>query len=173
MNDEDKIEKEQSVEELVQALEEEKEKAQSFMLNWQRNQADFVNYKRRAEQEKREVSLYVKSGVILKLIPVLDDLERALQAIPPRHDKQPWIKGVRLIEQKFQAVLKEQGVTRFQVLGETFDPQLHEAAMSHSGEEGKVVKELSKGYKMGDKIIRPAQVAVGNGEVVVEEESNP
>ncbi len=166
-------EEEQDITELVKALQEEKEKAQGYLASWQRIQADFTNYKRRSEQEKSEIGLHTRGDVVLKLLPVLDDLERALQAVPSRFAKQSWVKGIRLIEQKFRSMLKEQGVIELEVLGTEFDPQLHEATMSHSGEEGKVVKELSKGYMIGDKIIRPAQVAVGNGEVETEENSFP
>ena len=171
MSEQDKLDKEEKdTAELVKLLEEEREKTQNYLASWQRIQADFTNCRRRMEQEKGEIGLHTRSDVVLKLLPILDDLQRALEAVPPRFAKQSWVKGVRLIEQKFRNILKEQGVTELNVLGVTFDPQLHEATMSHNGEEGKVVKELSKGYKIGGRIIRPAQVAVGDGTETMQKE---
>jgi len=148
---------------LKEALEEEKIKAESHLQNWQRTQADFINYKRRSEQEKEEMKEFANSVLIYNLLPVLDDLERALSSIPPKLAKLPWVEGIRLIERKFHSVLEAQGVTPINAKGKQFDPNLHEAAMSAPGREGIVVKELKRGYRLRDRIIRPATVAVGSG----------
>ena len=149
---------------LKEALAEEAARAESYMANWQRAQADFLNYKRRIGKEKEEVGALVRSEVILKLLPVLDDLERALDSIPPRLARHPWTGGIKLIASKFRSVLKAQGITEIKALGENFNPDLHEAAMRVPGKEGLIIKELYKGYKMGDKVIRPSRVVVGGGE---------
>ena len=148
---------------LKQALAEEKQKAESYLANWQRAQADFINYKRRSEQEKEEISKFANSVLMLNLLPVLDDLERALASIPPNLAKLSWIDGVRLIERKLQASLETQGLSPIKAVGEPFDPNLHQAAMHGKGKEGIVIEELQRGYKLHDRVLRPAMVVVGEG----------
>jgi molecular chaperone GrpE len=154
----------ESVETLKQELAEERAKAEGYLANWQRAQADFINYKRRADQEKEGVGTFAKSVLILNLLPVLDDLERALAAIPPRLAKLSWVDGIRLIERKLRASLEAQGLSEIKALGEAFDPYLHEAIRQDKGKEGVVTEEVQKGYKFRDRVIRPARVVVGNGE---------
>jgi len=169
-----KVEQEEAevedIEALKQAIAEEKEKAEGYLANWQRAQADFINYKRRSEQEKEEISKFANSLLMLNLLPILDDLERAFTSIPPKMAKLTWVDGIRLIERKLQASLEAQGLSPIKVLGEPFDPKLHEAAMHAKGKEGIVIEELQKGYKLHDRVIRPAMVVVGNGGGEEEEE---
>jgi len=161
----------EDIEALRKALAEERVKAENYLDNWKRAQADFVNFKRRSEQEKEETSKFANSVLILNLLPVLDDLERALSSVPPRLAKLPWVEGIRLIERKFHAILESQGVTKIKAKGKPFDPNLHEAAMHSKGKEGIVVKELQRGYKLRDRVIRPATVAVGSGDKSEEAEN--
>jgi len=154
----------EDIESLKQALAEEKGKAETYLANWQRAQADFINYKRRSEQEKEEVSKFANAILMFSLLPILDDLERAFISIPPHLDKLTWIDGIRLIERKLQASLEAQGMTLIKALGEPFDPNLHEAVRQDKGKEGIVIEELQKGYKLHDRVIRPTMVVVGNGE---------
>ena len=156
----------EDIEALRKALTEERAKAETYLENWKRAQADFINYKRRSEQEKEEASRFTNSVLILSLLPVLDDLERALNSVPPRLAKLPWVEGIRLIERKFHANLEAQGVTPIEARGKPFDPNLHEASMCSKGKEGIVVKELQKGYKLYNRLLRPATVAVGSGDEV-------
>ena len=149
---------------LKEALAEEAARAEGYMANWQRTQADFINYKRRTQQEKEEVGNLAKSEAISALLPALDDLERALDSIPPRLARHPWTGGIKLIASKFRSVLRAQGISEIKALGEDFNPDLHEAAMHVPGKEGVVIKELYKGYRIGGKVIRPSRVVVGNGE---------
>jgi molecular chaperone GrpE len=158
----------EDIEVLKEALAEEKAKAESYLDSWKRAQADFINFKRRSEKEKEETGKFANSVLILSLLPVLDDLERALGSVPPRLAKLPWVEGIRLIERKFHSILEAQGVTRIKAKGKPFDPNLHEAAMRSEGREGIVVKELQKGYKLHDRVLRPSKVAVGSDEVVDE-----
>ena len=155
---------EEDIEALKQALAEEKAKAETNLAGWQRAQADFVNFKRRSEQEKEEISKFANATLILNLLPILDDLERAFTSIPSHLASLTWVDGVRLIERKLQAILEIQGLSPIKTVGEPFDPTLHEAAMHVKGEEGMVIEELQKGYKLHDRVIRPAMVVVGNGE---------
>ena len=155
---------------LKQALAEAKAKAEEYLAGWQRAQADFINYKRRTEQEKEEISRFANAILILNLLPILDDLERALTSIPPRLAKLSWVDGIRLIERKLQASLEAQGLSQIKAPGEPFDPNLHEAARLGKGKEGIVIEELQKGYKLCDRVLRPSKVVVGNGEEGEEKE---
>jgi len=156
---------------LRQALTEEREKAESYLANWQRAQADFTNYKRRSEQEKKEISQLANSVLILNLLPVLDDLERALASIPPNPDKLSWLDGIRLIERKLRASLEAQGLSPIKAVGEPFDPHLHAAVRQADGKEGIVIEEVQKGYKLYDRVLRPAMVVVGKGETADKKET--
>lgn len=159
--------------ELEKALAEEKERAESHLANWQRAQADFINYKRRSEQEKEEISKFANSALMLNLLSFLDDLERAFASIPPNLDKLSWVDGIRLIERKLQASLEAQGLSPIKAVGEPFDPHLHEAIRQEKGKEGIVIEEAQKGYKLHDRIIRPSRVVVGNGEADEKKEIEP
>ncbi len=160
----------EDIESLKKALAEEKAKAEDYLANWQRAQADFINYKRRSEQEKEEISKFANSTLMLSLLLILDDLERAFASVPPKLAKLNWVDGVRLIERKLRAILEAQGLSQIKVIGEPFDPNLHEAVMHGKGKEGIVIDELQKGYKLHDRVIRPAMVIVGNGEEEEKEE---
>ena len=147
-----------------QALAEAKQKADTYLDSWKRAQADFVNYKRRAEQERLEMGKYVSGQLILSLLPVLDDFERAFASLAPEV-KPEWVAGVKLIESKLRSILESQGLSAIEAVGKAFDPALHEAVMHGRGPEGVVVNELRRGYKLYDRVLRPSQVAVGNGEI--------
>ena len=155
---------EEDVEALQKAITEEKEKAEGYLANWQRAQADFINYKRRSEQEQAEISQFANASLMFSLLPILDDLDRAFSSIPPHLARLTWADGIRLIERKLQASLEMQGLSPIKALGEPFDPKFHEAAMHGKGKEGIVIEELQKGYKLHDRVIRPSMVVVGNGE---------
>lgn len=154
----------EDIETLKKVLAEERAKADGYLASWKRAQADFVNYKRRSELGREASSRFADSVLILNLLPALDDIERALSSVPPRLAKLSWVDGVRLIERKFRAALEAQGLTPIKARGEPFDPNLHQAMMRSKGREGMVVKELQRGYKLHDRVLRPAMVAVGSGE---------
>ena len=158
------IEQAEDIEVLQQALAEEKEKAEKYLANWQRSQADFDNYKKRSEQEIGEVIEFAISALISNLLPVMDDLERALASVPAELEESNWTEGIKLIYNKFKATLEGQGLTEIEAKGEPFDPRLHEAVMQREGEEGRVIEEAQKGYKFRGKVIRPSLVIVGRGE---------
>ncbi len=160
--------------ELKKALAEEKSKSEANFSRLQRLQADFLNYKRFAEQDKTENLKYANVGMLFSLLPILDDLERALAAVPPEVAGQKWVEGLRLIERKFKDNLEKLGVTCIKTLGEPFDCLVMEAVTVMPGEKDTVVQELEKGYKLLDKVIRPAKVVVGSGkEPVVRPEELP
>ena len=158
---------------LKKALEEERAKTADYLSNWQRSQADFVNYKRRIEQEREEVVKFANATLVLNLLPVLDDLERALENVSGKLAGMTWVEGIELIYRKLKAILEAGGLSEIKAVGEVFDPNLHEAVMEVEGEEGKVIEELQKGYKLNDRVLRPTMVKVGSGKKEeVQEESN-
>jgi len=160
----------EATEGLEQSLAEEMQKAAEYLANWQRTQADFINYKRRTEEERAEFNSFANANLILAILPVLDDLERALGAMPVRISKSEWAEGIRLVERKFQTILQGMGVIPMISIGETFDPNIHEALRQDNGPEGIITEEFQKGYLMGEKILRPAKVVVGTGEEEAKEE---
>ncbi|MFC2070161.1 nucleotide exchange factor GrpE [Chloroflexota bacterium] len=164
------VSEEDSIEELKKALAEEKEKAEDYLASWQRAQADFINYKRRNEQEAEERRKFSNSVLMLSFLPVLDDLERAIASVPPEMAEESWIDGVRLIGHKAITELEAQGLSHIQAVGEPFDPNLHEAVRQDKGEEGIVIEEVQKGYMFHGRVLRPSRVVVGIGEV--SEENN-
>jgi molecular chaperone GrpE len=154
---------EQALEALRSELEEANRKGQEYLQLLQRVQADFINYRRRMEQERTEQAKYAKSDVLLKLLPALDDFDRALAAVPPDAAGSDWVQGIQIIRRKLQTLLDSEGVQRLETVGKPFDPWQHEAVMyeeAPGAEEGSVVEEFRPGYKLHDRIIRPAQVKV-------------
>jgi molecular chaperone GrpE len=148
---------------LQKELNEEKAKAERYLANWQRSQADYINFKKRSEQEKDEVKQFGNAMLIVGLLPVLDDLERALASVSAKMAGLTWVDGVRLIYHKFRTILEAQGLSEIKAMGQPFEPKLHEAVMRAPGEEGIVIEELQKGYKLRERVIRPSMVVVGQG----------
>jgi molecular chaperone GrpE len=150
---------ESSASELAKA----KEEAQKFRDNWHRAEADFQNYKRRTEQERDESRKFANVSVIINLLPVLDDFERAFGSLDSRLAGLSWFDGIYLIYRKLSQLLENSGVTPIQTEGQTFDPRYHEAVAHSEGEDGKVISEVQRGYKLHDRVLRPAMVVVGKG----------
>lgn len=151
----------QDTETIEKALEEEREKAEKYLANWQRAEADLINSKKRGEQERAELANFANATLVLALLPVLDDLERALENVPDELGGSTWVDGIRLIYRKMQAVLEAQGLSPIDAEGKDFDPNFHEAIMCVEGEEGMVCEEVQKGYRFRDRLLRPAKVKVG------------
>ncbi len=161
--------KTEGIETLEKALAEEKAKAETNLAGWQRAQADFINYRRRSEQEREEATKFASAALILSLLPVLDDFERAANSFPSELTHASWVEGIRLIERKLRTTLEAQGLSRIKTVGEPFDPRSHEAVRQDKGKEGIIIQEVEKGYKLQDKVLRPAKVVVGTGEELKEE----
>ncbi|MEE8418713.1 MAG: nucleotide exchange factor GrpE [Dehalococcoidales bacterium] len=166
INDETEPEVEETGEtgQLKQAQAEEAAKAENYLANWQRVQADFENYKRRAVQDKEELRKFANSVIILNFLSVVDDLERAFDSVPSEIADVGWVEGIKLIERKLVANMEAHGLVPIKALGETFDPGLHEAVRQDNGKEGIIIEEVQKGYTLHDRVLRPSQVIVGNGE---------
>ncbi len=148
-----------------------KEEAQKYLANWQRAEADFQNYKRRVEQERDETRRFASAALIINILPILDDLERALMSLDARLAGLTWFEGIALIHRKILILLENAGVSVIQAEGQQFDPREHEAVMHAEGEEGKVLAEVQRGYKLYDRVLRPAMVVVGKAKA--EEEGPP
>ena len=148
---------------LRQQLAEEREKAERYLGQWQRAAADLQNYKRRTEQERADVAKYAAFPLMLHLLPIADDLQRALNSVSAHLAVLTWVQGIELIYRKLQHTLEIHRLSEVKTAGETFDPNFHEAVMTAAGEDGKVIEELQKGYRLHDRVIRPAMVVVGRG----------
>lgn len=144
-------------------LAEEREKAQANYASWQRTAADFQNFKRRVEQERSELGRLANAAFVINLLPLVDDLERALGNVDAKLAGLTWIDGVWLIYRKFQQVLENAGVKEIQADGQQFDPNVHEAISEAPGPDGKVMSVVQRGYTLGDRVVRPAMVVVGRG----------
>jgi molecular chaperone GrpE len=148
------------------ALAEAREKAQTYLDLAQRTQADFVNYKRRVEQERSDYARSARADIILKIIPTLDDLERAVASRPDELAKSDWAQGVTLIERKLRASLESLGLKRIEAVGQPFDPWQEEAVLhepSVNYPPGTVIQVVRPGYTLDGRVIRPAQVIVSSG----------
>lgn len=127
----------------------------------QRLQAEFINYKTRVESEKAILSEFAKVNVVKDLLPVIDDLERALAHLPEDLTDNKWAQGAQKVYARLQAQLQKMGVTLISAIDQPFDPELHEAVSAEGDGDHKVVSEvLQNGYKLGDSVIRHAVVKV-------------
>lgn len=135
-------------------------KASEFKDSWARSQAEFQNYKKRIERDNELTYASMKGDIIKKVLPALDDLERALQNRPA---DDAWANGIELIARKLQNLLESEGVKRIEANGAAFDPAFHEAVTheeSDNVESGHVIAVVQNGYILGERVIRPALVRV-------------
>lgn len=146
-----------------QRLSAEQQKAEECLDLLRRTQADFVNYRRRMSQEQAEGRIAAQSALLSHLLPVLDDLGRALGAAPPELATHPWVQGLFLVARRLTTQLDQLGVRQIGTPGEPFDPRWHEAItteMRADVPEGTILRIAQPGYAMGERVIRPAQVVV-------------
>lgn len=148
------------IESLTSQLREAEKKAAEYKDGWARAQADFQNYKKRLERDNELTYISMKGDIIKKILPALDDLERALQNRPADNG---WANGIELIARKLQNVLESEGIKRIEAEGTEFDPNFHEA-ISHEPADGVksgfVIGVVQNGYMLGERVIRPALVRV-------------
>ncbi len=135
--------------------------------------ADYQNLQRRALEERAEYGRFQLTASILNFLPVLDDLERAVETPHDDIGDHPWVEGVSLVLQKFRGVLESAGAVEVHALGQAFDPAKHEAVGSAPGPDGTVVRVLRRGYQLHDRVIRAAMVLVGDGDGPPTAESPP
>ena len=154
----------ESAEALRAQLEEERANAETYKDKYLRAAAEFQNYKRRTEEQRAEYRRDANAALVTNILPAIDDLDRALASVDAKLAGLQWIEGIRQIQRKFQGALNALDVREIDADGAEFDPRLHEAVGHVPGEEGKVVQVLQKGYTVGDRVVRPAMVMVGNGD---------
>jgi molecular chaperone GrpE len=156
----------ESIDALRAALEAERARADEHLALAQRAQADYANLKRRTEAD-RERALGLASEVLLsKVVGLADDFDLAIDHLPDEARQNPWLEGIVAIDRKLRALLESEGVTPVEALGRPFDPREHEALSRVPGTgrpEGEVVAELRRGYRLRDRVLRPALVAVSDG----------
>ena len=153
----------------VPDLQAELEKAQAqaaeYLDGWQRARAEFANYKKRVEAEREELRRAGNETLLLKLLPVVDDFERAFQTLPEETADTPWVNGITMILRKLQVILESEGVVSIEAVGQPFDPQRHEAVIQEeTGDhpDGYVMAEVRRGYRLGERVLRPALVKVAS-----------
>ncbi len=148
-------------EELKKELEQARQQAAENFEGWQRERADFSNFKKRVERDYAQTSESITAEIIKEYLVIVDDLERALKARPVNGDGAGWAEGIELIYRKLQKILESKGVTPIAM--DQFDPTFHEA-ISHEDcpgcESGEIIEVVQQGYQLGERVIRPALVRV-------------
>jgi molecular chaperone GrpE len=127
----------------------------------QRVQADFENYRKRAVREQERLVAHAHERLVRELLPILDDLERALEAAE-RHEEAQLVEGVKLVEQSLRRALAKEGLAEIETEG-AFDPHVHEAMLTKPGDDvepGTVLEVVQRGYRVGERVVRPAKVIV-------------
>lgn len=148
---------------LQHELDQAKEQAHEYLEGWQRARAEFANYKKRVTRDQEESRMRIAAETLTKYLGVIDDLERALKDLPEDGEAAAWAEGIELIYRKMYGVLDTEGVEIIEADGEFFDPKLHEAIShdeSEDHEEGEIIEVVQPGYRMGDRVLRPAMVRV-------------
>ncbi len=145
------------------------ELAEEYLNDLKRLQADFENYKKRQVTREKEIAGYLIEKLVMDIVPVMDNFRMATEHVPEAERTSPWVTGIQYIEKQLEKVLAENGVSTIEVkVGDTFDPTIHEALeqteQSEEDAEGNneqtVTKVLQNGFKIGERIIRPAKVTV-------------
>ncbi len=157
------VEEVSEAEELRQKLAEARNEADEYLDGWRRSQAEFSNYKKRQRAEQGKIRELANANLLRKLLPVLDDFERAITTMPDGIRHLSWSQGLLMIERKLEAIFETEGVEPVDTVGEPFDPNYHEAVTHEEVpgyEEGQVIGEVQKGYVLGDRVLRPALVRV-------------
>ena len=151
---------------LEKDLEEANQKIEELTNVSQRAMADLQNFKRRTEEDKKNLVSFANVNLILEILPILDNFERAIKHQPKAaFDSKDWLEGIMQIYNQLQQFLEKQGLEQISAKGEKYNPNLHEAMLHVEGKDGIILDELEKGYILKGKIIRPTKVSVGNGQM--------
>jgi molecular chaperone GrpE len=154
---------EASAEELQAELEKAKAEAAEYLDQWRRSVAEMSNFRKRMQREQAEFNINATARVMERLLPVLDDVDRAIAALPSGQVEDDWANGFRLIQQKLYTLLDQEGVSPIPAAGQMFDPALHEAIsyeVQPGHDEGQIIAEVARGYKLGDRVLKPSMVRV-------------
>lgn len=148
---------------LEEQLEAARAEAEDYKDRWMRSQAEFANARKRMEKQRLETFNLATNEVLMKLLPVLDDFERAMESVPDEISNNSWFEGMQLVQRKLNTILEHFNVEPIEAVGALFDPNLHEAISQEPSDEyesGVVIRELQKGYQSGDRVLRPSLVTV-------------
>lgn len=159
------IEELTEVEILQEQLAEVEAEAAKNLDGWQRSQAEFVNFRKRVERDQSRMYEEAAARIIKRVLPVIDDLNRAMQDRPTEGEAGEWANGMELISRKMQTILEIENVIIMEVEGEMFDPNLHEAiaqAESPDHESGQIIEVIQQGYMIGERVLRAALVRVAS-----------
>jgi len=153
---------------LQNELAEAKKQSEYHLDQWKRTAANLQNYRKHVEKERADLVNSAKASVIVQVLPVLDDLERAFVTIPFELSRLTWTEGLALIDRKLRLILEKEGLEEIEALGELFDPSLHQALLEEETEQypdGHVMAILQKGYKVDERVLRPALVKIARHKV--------
>ncbi len=149
---------------LLEQVKQAKAEAAENLDGWQRARAEFANYKRRTDAERIEMSANAGADVLKRVLPIVDDFDRAAATLPDELKSQPWVNGVMLVHRKLTSLLEQSNVKPIAANpGDAFDPNLHEAITHEDAdqiESGHIIGEVARGYKLGERVLRPAMVRV-------------
>ncbi|HBI34027.1 MAG TPA: nucleotide exchange factor GrpE [Candidatus Moranbacteria bacterium] len=169
IEDAEAVEENISLDEAMDEFAEIKKKANENLEGWQRCQADFENYKKRSADSQKDLIKYATQSIILEILPVIDNFHASTDHIPEDQKENSWVTGIMYIQKQLENIVTENGVEEIEVkIGDSFDPVYHEAIEDHECVDckvdhkykNKVKKVLTKGYKIGEKVIRAARVVV-------------
>jgi molecular chaperone GrpE len=153
---------------LLQELEEAKRREAEYLDGWQRARAELANARKRFQREQEQAYAGARGDVLVRMLPVVDDFERAFATLPEEmaREEPAWLGGIRLIWRKLQSLLQQERVTPIETAGQEFDPYLHQAVTHEPSEtvpEGHIIDEMQKGYQMDGRVLRPSIVRVSCG----------
>ena len=151
---------------LRQELEEAREKEAEYLDGWQRARAELSNARKRFQREQQRAYANAKADLLVRMLPIIDDFERAFETLPEDLASDAWVEGVKLVQYKALGLLEQEGVAPIDAVGQDFDPSLHQAVTHEPSEEvpeGHVIAEMQRGYTIGDRVLRPCMVRVSAG----------
>jgi len=155
------------IERLTGELDAARKQVDEYLAALQRERAEFVNFRRRTSEEREAMLGLAAESLLSKVVAIADDFDLALEARPGEIADHPWVEGIGAIDRKLRAVLESEGVTPIDAgPGSVFDPRLHEAIANVPGTgqpEGTIVNEIRRGYRIRDRVLRPALVSVADG----------
>lgn len=149
-------------------LDEVRAREAQYLDGWQRARAELDNARKRFRREQEQVWTVALADTLARVLPIVDDMERAFGTLPDEFSEHPWVEGVVLIQRKLEQLLEQAGVEPVEVEDEEFDPFSHQAVTHEPSETvpaGHIIAELQKGYRMGDRVLRPSMVRVSSGPV--------
>jgi len=164
----------QELERLRRELKEKDEQLNAYIERLQRLQADFENYKKRIAREQEEYAQAIESNMLLKILPIYDNLERAFRSYTHNNDKESFIEGMERIFAQFSEFLKAEGIRPIEALGRPFDPLLHEAILSVETDDkpNVVLEEFERGYMRGERVLRASRVKVSRKRSTASDEAH-